>query len=234
MATINITYRPNFVCFFNSDGELVLGDANGNYNQSIPTGWGGLNPAKNTITTLEIFLTNRTRRETYYTNVSFGLLDILSAPYEFPLVNKQIVIPATEFTKSQNTANLSFSDFLETKFPYGFYTVTIKIIGTYTFGLDTVNWKGSLLNDLSSLYNIQNVVNTSCFNQRSIQFLLSKNCKQSKEHKKLSRYYNSLVDYYENPFNLNTLDVQTQGETAQQLFDTMQNICTGKEGGCKC
>jgi hypothetical protein len=42
-------------------------------------------------------------------------------------------------------------------------------------------------------------------------------------------YKNAILDYYGNPY-LN----QTEGDTAQNLFQSMENICLGKQGGCQC
>jgi hypothetical protein len=229
MATYNITFKPNLRAFFNKDGLLVLGDATGLFIQGDPKGWGGVNPPSSSITLIEVFVQNITDKKTYYTSLSFGRLDILSSPYEFISVNSQIVIPATEFIMQYSTVDLSTDDFDNSKFPKGVYTVVVKMQGTYQVGADTVNWKVSLQNDLSAQMGISGVFNSSCLNSETIKFLSSKKCSTSKKYKSLMMYKSAILDYYGNPYLL-----QTYGETDKKLFQSMENICLGKQGGCQC
>ena len=229
MAVYNKTYVPNLKAFFNENGDLVLGDTTGFFLQGDPDGWGGLNPPISSITLIEVHLENLTKREAYFTNLSFGRLDILSAPYDFISSNSQIIVPASEFSVSYNRVDLTTSTFDNSQFPKGVYSIVVKMQGTYTVGLDTVNWKVSLLNDLSASMAVENVFNSSCLNKDTIKFLTTKKCTTSKKYKSLMMYKNAILDYYGNPY-LN----QTQGETAQNLFQSMENICLGKQGGCQC
>jgi hypothetical protein len=224
MALLFKAYTPTNAICFSSDGKLIIGDNNGSYNATInPNGWGSPNPAESTITSAVLTLVNISSGIEY-----LNVIELVSAPFELYATNKQIEVLATDYTLIKNLRYNTTEANTQTAFEEGFYLITITNGGEYALGGDTVFWTG----DSANTYIIPNF---SCWQDTLESYALS-NCKKSKKAENLMRYYLAAQNYLRYfKFNSNiTNDEWSKIDVLNALANKTVDVCTNREGGCKC
>ncbi len=223
MAILFKTYTPNNAILFSSDGKLIVGDNNGNYNSaSNLNGWGSPNPNESSVTSATITVVNISSGIEY--NSPINLFD---APFELYATNKQVQVLATDYATIKNLRYNTSTTNDQTSFEEGIYLITMNVNGEYALGGDTVMWTGDSIQFI--------VPNISCWQETLTDYVLS-NCKKSLKSEKLLRYFSAASDYLKYfKFNSNiTNDELSKIDVLNALANKMVNVCSGTEGGCKC
>lgn len=232
MATISIKYNPSISVFFNSDGKLVIGDINGTYGNGNENGWGGYNPPKSSITEATFILSNQATGDTYYLTGSNDSFDLLAAGlYD---TTNQILIDADVFVEIINVYTSESRANTSTQFEKGIYVLSFAIQGTYTFGLDTINWSTDVYNSPVYITDVINL-NSTCIEDTLKANSFAKRCKKTKKFTALNRYMNMLYEFQK----YNTLSPSFSNDYLQRvvkvgnILTEIEGLCNGKNK-CKC
>lgn len=220
MAVYNIEYNPKVSVFFNSDGNLIIGDNND---------WGGYNPPKSSVSSASFAILNQVTGNGYLiSGVDYDLL----ANNFFSL--GQISIDASIYNEIFNIYDLTTETNDSPTFESGIYNISFIMSGSYTVGVDTVNWITSGYN--SVMYKT-GVINTSsnCIEKilRNVSF--AKKCSPNKKFDTLLRYINMLYEYneYITLDGLTIRDSASRQAKTSDIFDEIKGLCNGKNN-CKC
>lgn len=227
MAVINKIYNPSISVFFNSDGQLVIGDSNGDYGNGNENGWGGYNPPKSSITTANFALSNQAKGDSYILAGGNDLFDLLAVGLY--TTTDQLLINADIYTDIFNFFTLATSPNNNAQFEQGIYALRFNISGQYIFGSDTIMWQSSIY--ITDVINL----NSDCIESTVKKVAFSKNCKPNKKFSNLNMYSNMLFEYQK----YNTLSGSLLADYMQRvvrindIFQEIKGLCNGKNN-CKC
>jgi len=232
MATISIKYNPYISVFFNSNGRLIIGDVNGEYGNGNENGWGGYNPPKDSITAASFILSNQSNGDTYLLAGQNDSFDLLAAGlYD---TTSQILIDADIYTEILNVYTEESRENTSPQFEQGVFVLSFVMQGTYTFGLDTINWSTDVYNSPVYITDVVNL-NSTCIENILRKVSFGKRCKSDKKFSNLNMYLNMLYEFQ----NYNTLSGSLVYDYLQRvvkvgdILNQIQGLCNGKNN-CKC
>jgi hypothetical protein len=232
MAIINIKYNPIVSAFFNSDGKLIIGNINGDYEDGNENGFGGYNPPKSSITIASFVLVNQSTGDAYILSGGNDTYDLLAdGLYD---TTNQLSISADIYTNIINLLTFEQRDNNSTQFEQGIYTLSFALGGTYTFAGDTINWQSDNYSETPLYVSDAVNLNSSCIETMLRKISFSKNCKLNKKFSNLNMYLNMNFEY-QNYISFEPIsnDYRQRIVRVNNIFEEIQGLCNGKNN-CKC